>query len=41
MFKRKQQSPSGARSGNISHWSTDFEAVEHLENHYQIGEGLH
>ena len=40
MFRRKQQSPSGARSGGISHQSTDFETVEDVENHNQIGEGI-
>ena len=40
MFRRKQQSPSGARSGGISHPSTDFQTVEDVEYHYQIGEGI-
>ena len=40
MFRRKQQSPSGARSGGISHQSTDFQTVEDVEYHNQIGEGI-
>ena len=38
MFRRKQQSPSGVRSGGISHQSTDFKMEEDVEYHYQIGE---
>ena len=40
MFRRKQQSPSRARSGGTPHPSTDFETVEDVEYHYQIGEGI-
>ena len=40
MFRRKQQSPSEARSGSISHQSTDFKTVEDVEYHYQIGERI-
>ena len=40
MFRKKQQSPSGTRSGGISHQSTDFETVEDVEFQYQIGEGI-
>ena len=40
MFRRKQQSPSGDRSFGVSHQSTDFETVEDVEYHYQIGEGI-
>ena len=39
MFRRKQQSPSGARSCGVSHQSTDFDTVEDVEYQYQIGEG--
>ena len=39
MFRRKLQSPSGARSCGISHQSTDFETLEDVEYHYQIGKG--
>ena len=38
MFQRKQQIPSGARSGGIFHQSTDLETVEDVEYHYQFGE---
>ena len=40
MFRIKQQSPPGGRSGGISHQSTDFQTVEDVEYHYQIGEGI-
>ena len=40
MFRRKQQSPSGTRSGGISHQSTDLQTMEDVEYHYQIGEGI-
>ena len=40
MIRRKQQSPSGARNGGISHQSIYFETVEDVDYHYQIGEGI-
>ena len=40
MFRRKQQSPSGAGSGGISHQSTDFETVEDVEYRFQIRDGI-
>ena len=40
MIRRKQQIPSPARSGGLSHQSTGFELVEDMEYHYQIGEGI-
>ena len=40
MFRRKQQSPSRARSCGVSHQSTDFETVEDVKYRYQIGEGI-
>ena len=40
MSRKKQQSPSGARSGGLFHQATEFEKVEDVEYHYQIGEVL-
>ena len=41
MFRKKQQTPSGARTGVIYHQSTDFfDTLEDVEYHYTIGKGI-